>query len=407
MNNIILGISLPWTGTGWPAGEGVSPALLKAIETVNNDPDLLPNHTLQWFWYDTQCDPDYAHLGLDAFKAFEPHAMIGPGCSSVVKAMVDAFEESNTEFSVPLISWAAANPAFADKVKYPMFSRLVASYIGHNTALVSLADYYGWDSIAVLAEDAPLWNTTSRLLQSSLLTESLTRPSATSVAAFVAADSSDLSEFAAECAEAGTRVLVLLGYCPQVKAWVHELSTRGMLEGYAVITYDIDSNCETGDDTFESVASLTGIWSLAARAPTSLGQEQFLADLNSDDSPYDFTEYLSFPFGTASANSGAHTDAFRDAMAQGNRTFVPGRSVSNSYALFLHDSIMLFAEAAHQLITDTDYYDGSSAVPPLNMINNYIKGLSLEGASGQVDLDSKGERNLPVAISYLVVEDDL
>ena len=168
---ITLAISMPYAGTSWPAGEGVSPALLKAINSVNADPLILPDHTLTWFWYDTQCDPVYAGLGKTVLDSFFPHAFIGPACSTVVAELIDevyGHPLTGVPFDRPLISWGAGNAMFADKDKYPMFSRVVASYAGHNNAVVALANQYGWDKLGILATSDSLWGTTLKLLKQDL-----------------------------------------------------------------------------------------------------------------------------------------------------------------------------------------------------------------------------------------------
>ena len=66
--NITLAVALPWAGSAWPVGAGISPAALKAIRDVNEDPGLLPGHELQFVFIDTQCD---ATIGPAIFEAGE------------------------------------------------------------------------------------------------------------------------------------------------------------------------------------------------------------------------------------------------------------------------------------------------------------------------------------------------
>jgi len=93
-------------------------------------------------------------------------------------------------------------------------------------------------------------------------------------------------------------------------------------------------------------------------------------------------------------------------MSLDTRTFVPGNSPPDDYALFMHDAILLFATAAHNLIEDTgqDWFTDDS-FPTLSLINNYIRGVTIDGASGEFELDSKGERNLPISYKYVASDD--
>jgi hypothetical protein len=51
-----------------------------AINTVNNDPNLLPNHTLSFVWKDTECRTDKALRGMAQQWSENVDAFIGLGC---------------------------------------------------------------------------------------------------------------------------------------------------------------------------------------------------------------------------------------------------------------------------------------------------------------------------------------
>jgi hypothetical protein len=64
---------------------------------------------------------------------------------------------------------------------------------------------------------------------------------------------------------------------------------------------------------------------------------------------------------------------------------------------------MLFANAAHKVMEDTgnpDAYTGTSK-PSLGLINNYIRGTSIEGKSGPILLDVMGERGMEIEVAYV------
>ncbi len=397
-NKIVMGVSMPYAGDIWPAGEGVAPALLKAVEEINSNEDILPNHELQFFWFDTQCDINYAPLAKMVKKLYEPHVFIGPACSTVVKAVVEDFNDplDPVNFDIPLISWGAGNAAFADKDVYPMFSRVVAAYGGHNSAVVHLAKEFGWDGIGIIATSDSLFGTTQTLLMNELnnnIEDITIAPLTVNEDSYEVSDTSSVFN---NMKEKNIRALVVLGYCGPMKKWVADAKDNNMLEGYAILAYDWGEACLTDDDTAVGIKDFTGVWSLTAKAPSN---PDFLASIDGNAN-FDFSPYLEFPFGTATPKDGADPVPFQNAMSNDARTFVVGNSVPDNYAMFMYDAVMLFAKSAHNMLsdTDTDWFDGTSSIS-LNFMNQYIRGNRIEGESGTIELDSLGERSLPIEIT--------
>ena len=122
VSTITIAVSLPWGGTSWPLGESISPVILKAISDSTEVKGYLPNHEVKFVWFDTQCDSEYAYLLPIVGKAFKPDVFIGPPCSVVVEGAVSIAELLYGPMTTPIVSWGAANPAFADKDEYPMVS---------------------------------------------------------------------------------------------------------------------------------------------------------------------------------------------------------------------------------------------------------------------------------------------
>ena len=90
------------------------PAILKAVREVNNDPTLLPDHTVDWVWHDSACE---GTVGVEAITtlldAFEVDAVFGPGCSTVAinSAMMLPY------YDAPMVGIGTASPALSDKVR--------------------------------------------------------------------------------------------------------------------------------------------------------------------------------------------------------------------------------------------------------------------------------------------------
>uniref|UniRef100_A0A3P8WT53 Si:dkey-239n17.6 n=2 Tax=Cynoglossus semilaevis TaxID=244447 RepID=A0A3P8WT53_CYNSE len=119
--NITLAIILPQTNTEYPwAWPRIGPALERAVQTVNADPTLLPNHHLTYAFKNSEdkdgiCSESIAPLmAVDLKLAFDPWAFIGPGCS-YTSSPVGLF---TTHWDVPMVTAGAPAVAFYGGV-YP------------------------------------------------------------------------------------------------------------------------------------------------------------------------------------------------------------------------------------------------------------------------------------------------
>ncbi len=84
--NITLGILLPFKTDGDFLSDNRQQAryyagmIPYAINTINNDPNLLPNHTLSFIWKDTECRTDKALRGMVQQWSENVDGFIGLGC---------------------------------------------------------------------------------------------------------------------------------------------------------------------------------------------------------------------------------------------------------------------------------------------------------------------------------------
>jgi hypothetical protein len=120
----------------------------------------------------------------------------------------------------------------------------------------------------------------------------------------------------------------------------------------------------------------------------------------------DFSPYLTYPFGTADPITGADSSAFEGATGILDFTsYVAGVEDVNKWGVYLFDAIVLYATAMQRLVaeTGTDYFaDGGR--PPAALANTYIRSTELPedvAVSGHIKLDSGGERELNLEVSYL------
>ena len=83
-----------------PANEYAS-ALLLAVETVNNDSSVLPEHQITFVWNDTQCDEETSVNAMLYQLEKGVQAFIGPGCTCETQAKLAAAR------NVPMVSYVS------------------------------------------------------------------------------------------------------------------------------------------------------------------------------------------------------------------------------------------------------------------------------------------------------------
>ena len=217
---------------------------------------------------------------------------IGPGCSVVVSEATEQVVDEEGEFTTPLISWAAASPIFADKAKYPHFSRVVSSYTSHNSAMTTLINHFSWTKVVVFYHDDALFMKTATLLESNVLDFA---PDCELVSKRMTEEFSDSSikAYIRQQSNDGAQVYLMLGLCPQMKKWYSLMEEEKVLLGSAVFTYDYPSNCK------EEKEDLRGLWhvSVSSDSENTESAEAFFENLGSEN--WNFSSFLEFPYGTA------------------------------------------------------------------------------------------------------------
>lgn len=104
-DTILLGVLLPFSlglneMTAYYSANFYASAMFLAIDDVNDNPNLLPNHRLELVWADTKCDwKKTIQLQLDMMKEQNVDAFIGGGCQGC-----EATARNAGAANIPLIS---------------------------------------------------------------------------------------------------------------------------------------------------------------------------------------------------------------------------------------------------------------------------------------------------------------
>lgn len=135
-----------------------------AIEDINMDDTLLPDHELVMDSYDTEGTPS---VGLGSFTAFyfasnlTWFGHLGPG-RSVVSTPVAQLADYHT---MPIISYSSTSPELSDKSSYPFFMRVVGPDDNQGLAWATIAREYGWNRVGLLSSTESIHEDLARAFQ--------------------------------------------------------------------------------------------------------------------------------------------------------------------------------------------------------------------------------------------------
>jgi hypothetical protein len=117
-----------------------------ARDDVNANPALLPNHTLELDFYDTQGDIGEGIKALQRTDFLEAYpGMLGTllsGVSVPIASVTGAFFK-------PMLNWCAGSDRLTDRDAYPYFNRIMKLPYDVNTWL-SIVKLYGWTTVNVM-----------------------------------------------------------------------------------------------------------------------------------------------------------------------------------------------------------------------------------------------------------------
>lgn len=157
LQQIKLGVPIPWSGDSWDAGRRFAAGITVAVEEINKNPNLLPGYNVSFVWGDSKCqESDGLAVMLDMYtKTDHPvNAIIGPACSDGCK--VGAMLASH--WNIPIISYGCAASFLSSPTTYPNFARTVGVYSKSGRIFVKLMKQYGWDRIAILTPTSGIWS---------------------------------------------------------------------------------------------------------------------------------------------------------------------------------------------------------------------------------------------------------
>ena len=102
---ITLGLLIPFDSSEAPTsaeGRFYAPAIIQAVDDINNNSDLLPGDHVSFIWNDTKCNEDQSLRAL-SYQIHQRNvsAIIGPGCTCQVEARLAS------ALNIPMISYVS------------------------------------------------------------------------------------------------------------------------------------------------------------------------------------------------------------------------------------------------------------------------------------------------------------
>ncbi|XP_069756009.1 guanylate cyclase 2G [Narcine bancroftii] len=135
-------------------------AIQIAIDKINSDPLLLPNHTLDFVYADSDCDPK---VSLREFvyqvQKYNISALFGPACPDVSE--ITGLLAS--QWNIPIFGFAGQ--ALDDLYVYDTYVNLLSSLQNMRNVLTKTLHFFGWKNVALLGGSAEqsAWDMTDQL----------------------------------------------------------------------------------------------------------------------------------------------------------------------------------------------------------------------------------------------------
>ncbi|XP_066430962.1 vomeronasal type-2 receptor 26-like [Eleutherodactylus coqui] len=136
---------------------------LFAIYNINQNPDILPNFTLGYYFYDTFMYEKLAilyvlHLLSGPDKMIPNYSCTGHG--QLAGIIGDRYSSTTIPaaqvfglYGYPQISYGASDPSLSDRLLYPHVFRMVQNNHIHNMAISELLEHFGWTWVGILVSD--------------------------------------------------------------------------------------------------------------------------------------------------------------------------------------------------------------------------------------------------------------
>ncbi|XP_078268850.1 guanylate cyclase 2G [Rhinoraja longicauda] len=140
----------------------IGSAIQLAIDKINSDPYLLPNHTLDFVYADSDCNPKVSiREFIDQIQRYNISALFGPACPDVSE--ITGLLAS--QWNIPIFGFAGQALAFDDFYVYDTYVNLLSSLRNMRNVLSKTLRFFGWKNVALFGGSAEesTWDMTDQL----------------------------------------------------------------------------------------------------------------------------------------------------------------------------------------------------------------------------------------------------
>nr|XP_002733542.1 PREDICTED: atrial natriuretic peptide receptor 1-like [Saccoglossus kowalevskii] len=329
-----------------------------AIKHISNNPDILPNDTLDFIYYDSGCD---GRVSLDRMVTLirDDHvaAIIGPDCSTA--SMAAGLLAS--QWNVPMVGHISSASGLSSKRLYNTYGRTSSPYSKTAWAVIETIDAFDWKHIGLFGGGftSYLVNIIESIeleIQQTNMTMEIIR-----------FDPADVSLYEEKLDDMVTkaRIIVLVMKIEQVR----ELMLLAYDKGYL----------SNGEYVFISVERITlGVYEGTAWRN---GVETRIDDLATAFKSLLVLEMVNTDVEAFNAFALEVKESFSEPPWYMNMTDVSG---VHSVAAYLYDATLLYALTLHRVRSNGgDPYDG----------RNFFKEMQKVDFQGRITIDENGDRN--------------
>ncbi|OQV14132.1 Guanylate cyclase 32E [Hypsibius exemplaris] len=137
----------------------ISGAISYAIDQINNNSNLLPNHHLNLIWADTHADSFYGTRELTTLWASGAVAFFGPEDTCEKEAFIAA------AWDLPMISYKCSDAAVSDRTIYKTFARLQPPDVQVTKSITALLRHFNWSKFSIVKGSTHAWQAIARNLR--------------------------------------------------------------------------------------------------------------------------------------------------------------------------------------------------------------------------------------------------
>ncbi|XP_006814973.1 atrial natriuretic peptide receptor 1-like [Saccoglossus kowalevskii] len=331
-----------------------------ALKHIHNDPNMLPNDTLDFIYYDSGCD---GRVSLDRMVTLirDDHvaAVIGPDCTfaSTAAGLLAS------QWNVPMVGHFSSASELSSQHLYDTYSRTSSPYSKTAWAVIKTIEAFGWKHIGLFGGG---FTGHSSLVIDAIEMEIIKTNITVEINRFNPWDASVHEERLDDMIKKA-RVIILIMNSEQVRNYMLLAYDRGYLNGeYMFITVE---RLTMGD--YEGTAWQTDVIARVEDMAMALRSLLVLEMIAPEEDV--FNEFAI-----------EVKESFLEAPWFINMSDISGVHLAAAY---LYDAIFLYAHALHQVRSNGgEPYDGRNFFKEMQRVD-------FQGITGRITIDENGDRN--------------